>query len=138
MKNNAFNHSIDTKHLNEQIRSLLLKFNREISKIEASAVISRDGFTLAAVLGNNIDTNRSGALCASLLALAETAAKEFKRGKLNQVMLDCDHGFVIVIHIGSNAALVIISQEKINLGMLFFSAQKAAKQIESILDPLVP
>lgn len=110
----------------------MLKKLNELSKdIEASAVMSRDGHTLANVLGETTDPHRFGAMCASMLSLAERTTADLERGKLKQVLIEGDQGYVLLMQIGSKAVLAIVSRPSANLGMIFVEARKLAGQIEA-------
>jgi len=71
----------------KSLRPILRSFNSASHDIEASAVISSDGLSMAWVLGDDVNPDRFGAMCASLLALAKRASEEISRGKLKQVLI---------------------------------------------------
>jgi predicted regulator of Ras-like GTPase activity (Roadblock/LC7/MglB family) len=119
--------------IDKQIRSILKNLNNFSEQIEASSVMSRDGISVASVLSDGVDPDRLGALCSSLLSLADTTAKELERGRINQLLLEGDKGYVLIIHVGSKAVLGIVTRPKANLGMVFVEANKIASQIYRIL-----
>jgi predicted regulator of Ras-like GTPase activity (Roadblock/LC7/MglB family) len=127
-ENNANHTPID-----KQIRSIFKNLNNFSEQIEASSVMSRDGISVASVLSDGVDPDRLGSLCSSLLSLADTTAKELERGKINQLLLEGDKGYVLIIHVGSKAVLGIVTRPKANLGMVFVEANKTASQIYRIL-----
>jgi predicted regulator of Ras-like GTPase activity (Roadblock/LC7/MglB family) len=118
---------------NKQIRSVLKKLNGFSEQIEASAVMSRDGISVASVLSDGVDPDRLGAMCASLLSLSDSTANELKRGKVNQLLLECESGYVLIVHVGNKAVLGIVTRSKANLGMVFVEAKKTALQVYKIL-----
>ena len=119
--------------LDELIRPTLRELNSSSQHIEASAVISRDGLTVASVLGEGVDPDRLGAMCASMLALADTTAAELSRGKLRQVLIEGEHGYVLAVHIGTNAVLAVVAQATVNLGMVFLEARRTAASVAAML-----
>jgi predicted regulator of Ras-like GTPase activity (Roadblock/LC7/MglB family) len=96
-------------------------------QIEASAVISCDGFPIAAALSERTDPDRLAAICASLLALAERAAQETQRGRLKQVLIEGDEGVLLLVEAGAEAILAISAQSSDNLGMIFVEARRVAQ-----------
>jgi predicted regulator of Ras-like GTPase activity (Roadblock/LC7/MglB family) len=123
----------EKKDIDKLIRPVLRELNGKSTEMEASAVISRDGLSVASVLGEGVDPDRLGAMCAALLGLADTTAKELKRGQLKQVLLHGEQGVLLLVHIGSSHVLALASKPKINLGMVLMEARKTAQKLASIL-----
>jgi len=124
----------DNEEPGKTLRPILRSINSVSSDIEASAVISSDGFTLAAVLGSEVDSDRFGAMCASLLALANRAAQEISRGKLKQVLIEGENGIMLLVYAGSDAVLAVAAKETINLGKIFIDSRNAAARISTSLE----
>jgi len=118
------------------LRPLLRAFNSASGDIEASAVISTDGLAMAWVLGDDADPDRFGAMCASLLALANRAAQEISRGKLKQVLVEGDKGTMLLVYAGNDAVLAVASKPTINLGKVFLDAKKTAEKISQVLETI--
>lgn len=114
----------------KSLRSILRTLNAFSADIEASAAISTDGLMLASVLGDGTDTDRFGAMCASLLALADRAAQEIARGALKQVLVEGDKGVMLLVYAGRDAVLAVAARPTVNLGMVFIEARKTAAKIE--------
>jgi hypothetical protein len=120
----------------KNLRPILRSFNGSSDDIEASAVITGDGFTLAWVLDEGVDPDRYGAMCASLLALSNRAAQEVSRGALKQVMIEGDKGTMLLVYAGSDAVLALATRSSANLGMVFIEARKTAQKIKAVLDAI--
>ena len=120
----------DPAQIQAVIKPILSKLNSISKDIEASAVMSRDGFNLASKIGGDVDPDRLGAMCASLLSLSSKTARELERGNLKQVLIEGDQGSILVVHIGTRAVLAVVAKASSNLGMVFVEARKIAKEIE--------
>jgi len=120
--------------IENKLKPILKGLNSSSSHIEASAIMSRDGLNVASVLGDGVDSDRLGAMCAALLGLADTTAKELNRGSLRQVLLHGSNGYMLITHVGKKAVLAVASKLGTNLGMVFVEAKKTAKKIEDILE----
>jgi predicted regulator of Ras-like GTPase activity (Roadblock/LC7/MglB family) len=116
------------------LRSVLRELNATSADIEASSCISSDGFSLAAVLGDGVDPDRFGAMCASLLALAQRAAQEVQRGNLKLVLVEGEQGVMLLVQAGPNTILAIAAKPSKNLGMIFMDAKKFAKKLVETLE----
>jgi len=117
----------------KSLRPLLRSFNSASDDIEASAVISTDGLSMAWVLDENVDSDRFGAMCASLLALATRAAEEISRGKLKQVLIEGESGSMLLVYAGNDAVLAVATKPTINLGKVFIDSRKMASNIATLL-----
>ena len=110
-------------------RSVLRAIHSNVQHIEASAVVTADGITVASLLSEHADADRFGAMCASLLALATRAANEVDRGALRQVILDGTKGPMLLTHAGTSAVLAIAAHPSANLGRLILETRKAAAEL---------
>jgi predicted regulator of Ras-like GTPase activity (Roadblock/LC7/MglB family) len=111
------------------LKAVLRRLNSTSNNIEASAVMTRDGLTLASVFDENVCPDRLGAMCASMLSLAAKTAQELARGNLEQVLIEGENGYLLIVHIGQNAVLSVISRPSSNLGMVFIEAKKTAAEL---------
>jgi len=118
------------------LRPILRGFNGSSLGVEASAVISSDGFTLAWELDDNVDPDRYGAMCASLLALSNRAAQEIARGELKQVMIEGENGAMLLVYAGEDAVLALGTKATANMGMVFIEARKTAQKIKEVLSAI--
>ena len=94
--------SADDAARDKLLRPVLRTLNGVSPDIEASAVITSDGLTIAAVMGDGVDRDRFGAMCASLLALADRAAQEISRGRLKQVLIEGELGTMLLVQAGND------------------------------------
>lgn len=116
------------------IRPILRTLNGLSADIEASSAISGDGLTIAAVLGDGVDADRFGAMCASLLALADRAAQEISRGQLKQVLVEGERGTMLLVQAGPETVLAVAARPTVNLGMVFLEARRTALKIQAALN----
>ncbi len=119
--------------LKSKLQSILKKINSVSSSIEASAVTTTDGIVLASELGQGIEPDRFGAMCATLLALSKRAVTETSRGELKLVLVQGTEGAMLVVQIGNKGVLALSTNPKANLGMIFFEAKKTAAEISDLL-----
>lgn len=118
--------------LMSKARSLLRGLQATSDKIEASALVSHDGLTLASVLSSDVDSDRFGAMCASLLALATRAASEVERGELRQIILDGEHGPMLLTRAGNTGVLAVAASPKSNLGKVILDTRKTATDLAAL------
>ncbi len=115
------------------LQSVLSDLNGASADIEASAIISTDGLAIASLLPASMDEDRVGAMAAAMLSLGDRTAAELSRGSLEQVMIKGDNGYVLLIHVGTDAVLSVIVRKEAKLGLIFLDASRAARAASEIL-----
>jgi len=115
-------------------RGMLRALQATSDRIEASALVSHDGLMLASVLSSEVNADRFGAMCASLLALATRAAGEVDRGELRQIILDGAHGPMLLTRAGNTGVLAVAASPKSNLGKVILDTRKTANDLATLSD----
>ena len=101
--------------------------------VEASAVVSIDGLTMASSLPPDVEEDRVSAMSAAMISLGERIATELGRGALDQVYIKGQTGYVILRSIGREAVLTVLAREQAKLGLLFLDMRRAAEDLSKLL-----
>ena len=101
--------------------------------VEASAVVSVDGLTIAAVLPTSVEEDRVSAMSAAMLSLGERIAGELGRGSLDEVYIHGDDGYVLLTSIGNGAVLTVLARKHAKLGLVFLEMRRAAADLENLV-----
>jgi predicted regulator of Ras-like GTPase activity (Roadblock/LC7/MglB family) len=101
--------------------------------VEASAVVSVDGLTIAAVLPSSVEEDRVSAMSAAMLSLGERIAGELGRGSLDEVYIHGDEGYVLLTSIGNGAVLTVLARKHTKLGLVFLEMRRAAADLEKLV-----
>jgi predicted regulator of Ras-like GTPase activity (Roadblock/LC7/MglB family) len=101
--------------------------------VEASAVVSVDGLTMASALPSDVEEDRVSAMSAAMLSLGERIASELGRGVLDQVYIRGESGFVILMSVGEDAVLTVLAREQAKLGLLFLDMRRAAEDLTQLI-----
>lgn len=117
----------------EQMVNRLRSMQAASPEIEASAVVSVDGLTMASALPADVEEDRVAAMSAAMLSLGERIASELGRGMLDQVYIRGDSGFVILTAIGDEAVLTALARENAKLGLIFLEMRRAAEDLERVV-----
>ncbi len=128
--------SVEMRPKSSTVRSILRELNVTNSDIEASAVMTRDGYIIGAVLDANADEGRFAAMCASLLALAERASSEVSRGHMRQLLIEGTQGLMLLVRVGENKVLAVAAKSTVNLGRFFLEARRCAEKIDQVIGDL--
>ncbi len=125
--------NLQKENIDKIIRPILRTLNGKSPEMEASAVMFRDGISIASVLGDGIDPDRLGAMCAALLGLADRTANELARGELKLVLLHGSKGVLLLVHVGTTHVLALSAKPGINLGMVLMEAKKTAAMLATTI-----
>jgi len=122
-----------TKSRTELMVERLRDLQASSPDVEASAVVSVDGLTMASALPNDVEEDRVSAMSAAMLSLGERIANELGRGGLEQVYIKGESGYVILTSVGNQAVLTVLAREQAKLGLLFLDMRRAAEDLEKQL-----
>lgn len=117
----------------ERLANALDDLMADSPDIQAAALVSMDGFTMASALPDGMQEDRVGAMSAAILGLGERAAAELGRGHLTQVFIEGDDGYVVLVAAGERAVLTTLTQSGSKLGLVLYDMSAAAEAIAEIL-----
>lgn len=123
----------DQKTRNQRIIERLRDMRSTSPDIEASAVVSVDGLTIASDLPATTEEDRVSAMSAAMLSLGERIASELGRGGLDQVYVRGDNGYVLLNAVGEEAVLTVLCRRDAKLGLVFLDTKRAAADLVSML-----
>jgi hypothetical protein len=101
--------------------------------IEASAIVSVDGLTIASALPQGVEEDRVSAMSAAMLSLGERIANELGRGSLQQVYIKGEAGYVVLMAVGEDAVLTALAREQAKLGLIFLDMRRATDDLRKLI-----
>ncbi len=101
--------------------------------VEAAAVVSVDGLTMASALPKDVEEDRVAAMSAAMLSLGERIASELGRGSLDQVYIKGQNGYVFLMAVGSEAVLTVLARKDAKLGLLLLDMRRATTDLEKLI-----
>ena len=122
-----------TKSRTELMVDRLRDLQASSPDVEASAVVSVDGLTMASALPSDVEEDRVAAMSAAMLSLGERIATELGRGTLDQVYIKGENGFVILMAVGEEAVLTALARQQAKLGLLFLDMRRATEDLSKLL-----
>ncbi len=118
-----------TQRLAERLRLL----RTSSPDIEASAIVSVDGLTIASDLPADVEEDRVSAMSAAMLSLGERIAGELARGSLDQVYIHGADGYVLLMAAGNDAVLTALARKEAKLGLVFLDLRRASTDIGAMV-----
>ncbi len=122
-----------TKSRTEQMIERLRDLQVSSPAVEAAAVVSVDGLSMASSMPAEVEEDRVAAMSAAMLSLGERIASELGRGTLNQVYIKGEKGYVILMAVGDEAVLTVLAREDAKLGLIFLDMGRAVGDLEKLL-----
>ena len=121
------------KSRTEQLMDSLRDLQASSGDVEAAAIVSVDGLSMASMLQPGIEEDRVSAMSAAMLSLGERIASELDRGELDQVNVKGENGYVILTSIGEEAVLTVIARKDAKLGLILLDVTRAVDALEEIV-----
>ncbi len=118
-----------TERLVDRLRELQMS----TADIEASAIVSVDGLSIASSLPGGVEEDRVSAMSAAMLSLGERIASELGRGSLSEIYVKGEGGYVILTAVGEEAVLTVLARAGAKLGLVFLEMRRAAEDLRDIL-----
>jgi hypothetical protein len=101
--------------------------------VEAAAVVSVDGLTMASALPREVEEDRVSAMSAAMLSLGERIATELGRGTLDQVYIKGENGYVFLMSVGADAVLTVLARKDAKLGLLLLDMRRAVADLTKMI-----
>ncbi|MFW6113875.1 MAG: roadblock/LC7 domain-containing protein [Actinomycetota bacterium] len=118
----------------EKMNSILRELRSNLQEIEAAVLISSDAMALASDISDETDEEMISALSASVLGMGERAARDLKRGSLDQVYVKGDLGYLLLMHCGPDALLSLLARPEAKLGVVFMEAKRTAEELSKLFE----
>jgi len=101
--------------------------------VESSAVVSVDGLIIASSLPSGIEEDQISAMSAAMLSLGERISGELGRGGLIEVYIHGSDGYVLLVAVGEDAVLTVLTQKQAKLGLIFLEMRRAAEDLKELV-----
>ncbi len=117
----------------DELNRALSDLKASSGDIEACAVVAEDGLMMASSLPQGVEEARVAAMAAAMLSMSGRTMTELKRGKLKQLFLSGDDGYVVIMQAGPHAVLIALARKEAKLGLLFFDMARSSESITKVL-----
>ncbi len=117
----------------EQINKVLRALQSGTPDVEAAALISEDGLTIASALPQHMDEMRVGGMSATLHILGTKAAIELERGKPEEVLVRGRDGYVVMRAASQGTLLLLMAGKDAKLGLIFMDMARAISELKKLL-----
>jgi predicted regulator of Ras-like GTPase activity (Roadblock/LC7/MglB family) len=101
--------------------------------VEAAAIVSVDGLSIASSLPAGIEEDRVSAMSAAMISLGERISSELGRGLLQQLYVKGENGYVILSAIGEEAVLTVLARREARLGLIFLDVARTVQDLGNLI-----
>lgn len=117
----------------DRLADILDGFLGDAPEIQAAAVVSVDGLPMASALPAEVEEERLAAMSAALHTLGERAASGLGKGGLEQVFVEAENGYVVLMAAGEGAVLVAVADREAKAGLVIFEMRRVAGRVAGVL-----
>ena len=121
------------KSRTEQLVERLRDLQASSGDVEAAAIVSVDGLSIASSMPGGIEEDRVSAMSAAMLSLGERISNELGRGVLQQVYVKGENGYVILTSVGEEAVLTVMARREAKLGLIFLDIGRTVQDLEALV-----
>jgi len=118
--------------VNKQKLDAVLKGLVSSGKIEAAAIVRRDGLMVTSNLPSDVDKDVIAAMSARMMDRAEMVSSELKRGEVKYVVADSTLGKIIAMDVRGTAVLMCLIKPKEDIGFAILAMETAARNIADL------
>lgn len=121
------------KSRTEQLVERLRELQMSSGDVEAAAIVSVDGLSMASSMPPEIEEDRVSAMSAAMISLGERIASELGRGVLEQVYIKGENGYVILNSVGEEAVLTVMARKEAKLGLIFLDIGRTVEALAALV-----
>jgi predicted regulator of Ras-like GTPase activity (Roadblock/LC7/MglB family) len=120
----------------QQFNWLLQRFAADTAGVMEAIAVSSDGLLIAMSSGQErADADRLAAITSAIASLAGGAARLYRLGLANKVIIDLEGGYMLVSSISMGSSLGVLARRDANLGDLAYEAALFANRAAGVLTP---
>jgi predicted regulator of Ras-like GTPase activity (Roadblock/LC7/MglB family) len=107
---------------------------QRVAGVQQAAVVSTDGMVIdrSAKLSKD-DADQLAAMSCALQSLAKGAGQQFGKGRVRQLVVDLEQGYLVVTAAGDNACLALLTAAKVDLGLVAYEMNRIVNQVGDYL-----
>lgn len=121
------------KSRTEQLVERLRDLQASSGDVEAAAIVSVDGLSIASSMPVGYEEDRVSAMSAAMLSLGERISSELGRGTLHQVFVKGENGYVILNAVGEEAVLTVLARRDARLGLIFLDITRTVQDLAQLV-----
>ena len=117
-----------------QLNFLLRQLMQNIEGLQSTALVTREGLVVSAVIEETVSEMHIAAMSAIILSTCERVLMELKKGDLDICIIQGTDGKFLVMDCGSDYIIVAVLSDDARMDLAFMNMRKTANQILDVLE----
>jgi predicted regulator of Ras-like GTPase activity (Roadblock/LC7/MglB family) len=115
---------------------LIRNFAERVPGVRDAAIVSADGLLLAMSAGLNRESaDRFAAAASGLIGLAHGAAAPFGGGRVTELIIEMEYGFIFVTGISDGSSMAVMAEASCDVGLVGYEMARLVERCGSVLTP---
>jgi len=104
----------------------------DLQGVTAVSLVGRDGFVIESASHSEVDLDALGAVTSTGFGASEVMANELNLGNINQTMVECEAGKILMANCG-DAVLAVITDDTAIIGSIRHNIAKIVPELAAII-----
>ncbi len=115
---------------------LINNFADRVAGVRDAIVVSTDGLLMAMSSGMTRESaDRFAAAASGLIGLAHGAASPFGGGRVTEVIIEMEYGFIFVTGISDGSSMAVIAEGGCDVGLVGYEMARLVERCGAVLTP---
>ncbi len=115
---------------------LVRNFAERVPGVRDAIIVSADGLLLAMSGGLSREAaDRFAAAASGLIGLAHGAAAPFGGGRVTEVIIEMEYGFLFVTGISDGSSMAVMSEASCDVGLVGYEMARLVERCGTVLTP---
>lgn len=117
----------------DQIHNILTKLKAGHDGVEGCLLVTAQGLPIDSATDGSTDEDLISAMTAAISSVSERVTQELGKGKINNISILGDYGYIILLDIAARAVLTVLAKTDSNLGLILLLARKSCAQLAELI-----
>jgi hypothetical protein len=115
---------------------LIRNFAERVPGVRDATIVSSDGLLLAMSNGMTRESaDRFAAAASGLIGLAHGAAAPFGGGRVTEVIIEMEYGFIFVTGISDGSSMAVMAEASCDVGLVGYEMARMVERCGVVLTP---
>ena len=115
---------------------LIRNFAERVPGVRDATIVSADGLLLAMSAGLSRESaDRFAAAASGLIGLAHGAAAPFGGGRVIEVIIEMEYGFIFVTGISDGSSMAVMAEGSCDVGLVGYEMARLVERCGTVLTP---
>ncbi len=117
----------------DQIHNILTKLKAGHDGVQGCLLVTAQGLPIDSATDGTTDEDLISAMTAAISSVSERVTQELGKGKINNISILSDGGYIILLDVASRAVLTVLAKTDANLGLILLLAKKSCNQLTELI-----